>query len=231
MALLTYNVSGLVLFVAQSDSQDYIALGLESGQLVLYLGMESDLIQLRPQVNINDSQWHVIQVHVSEQETSLQVDDEIERVDDVSINSLTDVLVYIGGVPDFSLLSDVIQTVGLVGCVHDRSANGQSVELTVVPHEGRDVGQCSEPVCPYIQCQNGAECSDVTEPPGFTCDCPPFYSGVYCEIPLPFCEPNPCLFGGQCREEFLTFSCQCPLERAGRACEEGKYQPHSIYVH
>ena len=221
LALLTYDVSGLVLYV--SDSQTYIALGLEDGQLVLYLGTESGPTELRAQVNTSDSEWHVVEVHISTQEASLQIDSEVVRVA-VSADPLTNVstLVYVGGVPEFSLLAGgVPQTVGLEGCVHDRAANGRSVELATVPHEGRNIGQCTEPVCPYIQCQNGAQCSDVAEPPGFTCECLPFFSGVYCETALPFCDPNPCLFGGSCRQEFSTFSCQCPLGRAGRTCEQG----------
>ena len=224
LALLTYDMSGLILYVAsQSDSQNYIALGLESGQLVLHLGTESGPTELRTQVNISDNEWHIVLLAVDMQEVSLQVDSEIERVS-VSRTPLSDdTLVHVGGLPDFNLLPDEVpQTMGLVGCVHDRAANGQSVELAVVDHEGRDIAQCSEPVCRYIQCQNGAGCRDVAESPGFMCECLPFFSGVYCETPLPVCQPNPCLFGGQCREAQSTFRCRCPLGRAGRKCEEGE---------
>lgn len=224
LALLTTNMSGLLLYIAQSDSQNYITLGLESGQLILHLGTESGSIELRTQVTTNDSAWHVVELHVGTQEASLQVDSEIQRVS-ISRDTPLDIgtLVYIGGLPDLTLLpSDVMQTTGLVGCVHDRMANGQSVQLAMVDHEGRNVVQCTEPVCSYIQCQNGADCIELTVFPGFVCECPPFYSGVYCETPLPFCQPNPCLFGGLCREEQSVFSCLCPLGRAGRTCEEGE---------
>lgn len=223
-ALLTSDTHGLILYVTQSDSQNYVALGLESGQVTLYLRMESGPIELRSEVNTSDSQWHVVQLQVSSHGASLQVDSETESVS-ISGGPVIDnsTLVYVGGLPDFSSLPhDVTQSMGLVGCLHDRAAKGQSVELAVVDHEGRDIGQCTQPVCPYIQCQNGAECSDLSEEPGFRCECLPFYSGTYCEISLPFCDPNPCLFGGQCMEEEATFSCHCPLGRGGRICEEGE---------
>ena len=156
------------------------------------------------------------------QDVSLQVDNVVVSLSGdapVELGSL----VYIGGLSNFSMLpSEVQQTTGLVGCVHDRMANGQSVELAVVYHEGRDVLQCLEPVCPYIVCQNEAVCRELTEPPGFVCECLPFFSGVYCETPLPVCDPNPCQFGGLCREEQSTFSCRCPLETAGRTCGDGE---------
>ena len=191
---------------------------------MLYLGTQSGSVELRTQTHVSDNTWHVVELHVGTQETSLQVDSEIERGDlPGHILPGSDAVVYVGGLPDLTLLpSDVMQTSGLVGCVHDRMANGQSVELGVIDHEGRDIGQCHEPVCPYIQCQNGANCSDIAESPGFVCTCLPFFSGVYCETSLPVCDPNPCLFGGLCREEQLTFVCLCPLGRAGRACDEGE---------
>ena len=225
LALVTSQPSGLVLYLPHSDPQSHIALGLERGQLVLYTGTETGTVELRAQARVNDSEWHTVEVHVNTQQASLLVDSETERVSIAREPSLTDAdtLVYIGGAPDFSLLSgDVRQTVGLEGCVHDRAANGQSVELAVVAHEGRDVTQCSQPLCPYIQCQNGAQCSEVAEHPGFTCNCLPFFSGAFCETLLPVCDPNPCLFGGLCQDEETTFSCYCPLGRAGRTCEEGK---------
>ena len=225
LAFLTSEPSGLVLFLAGSNGR-YVALGLESGRLVLYVGTDSGPVELSVLVEANDGEWHVVELHVDTQEASLQMDSQIERVS-VSITSPVteaDTVIYVGGVPDFSLLPDNVgQTEGLVGCVHDRAANGESVELTVISHEGRGVNQCLQPVCPYIQCQNGATCSDVAEAPGFTCTCPPFFSGVFCETVLPVCDPNPCLFGGVCRDEQFTFSCQCPLGRGGRTCEEGKF--------
>ena len=191
---------------------------------MLYLRTESGSIELRTQTHINDNTWHAIELHVDTQEASLQVDSEIERSDPSGHTQLdSNAIVYVGGLPDLTVLpSDVMQTTGLVGCVHDRMANGQSVELTVIDHEGRDIAQCLESVCPYIQCQNGADCNDIAEFPGFVCECLPFFSGVYCETSLPLCEPNPCLFGGLCREEQATFVCLCPLGRAGRTCDDGE---------
>ena len=234
LVILTSQPSGLVLYLTHSDLQTHIALGLEGGQLVLYVGSESGSVELRSQVVVNDSEWHAVEVQVDTQQASLLVDNEIERVSISRESPLieADTVVYVGGSPDLSLLgSDVGQIMGLVGCVHDRAANGDSVELTVVPHEGRDITQCSQPVCPYIQCQNGAQCSDTAEPPGYNCHCPPFFSGQFCETALPVCDPNPCLFGGLCRDEHPTFGCQCPLGRAGRTCGEGKLNISTRVIH
>lgn len=218
--LTTQESSGLVLYMSSPDS--YVALGLESGTLVLYVGTDSGPVQLRAE---SESALHLVEIHVNTQEASLWVDGQVERVGIAISSPVTeaDSVVYVGGVPDFSLLSDdVAQMTGLVGCVHDREANGQSVELNVVAHEGRSILQCPHSVCPYVHCQNGAECNETSQFPGFTCNCLPFFSGVFCETALPVCDPNPCLFGGVCRDENFTFSCQCPLGRGGRTCEEGE---------
>jgi hypothetical protein len=189
---------------------------------VLYVGTTSGQVELRVPVVANDSEWHVVALLVDTQEASLQVDGEVQSIGlSSSPLSEADTQVYVGGLADFSLLPDSVpQTMGLMGCLHDRAANGQSVELSVMPHSGSDVGQCAQSVCPYIRCQNGAQCSDTLQPPGFTCHCLPFFTGAFCETALPVCEPNPCRFGGVCREELATFSCQCPLGRAGRTCAE-----------
>ena len=226
-ALLTTQLSGLILYGAESDShttQEYIALGLEWGQLVLHIRSDSETTELRTTLNVSDNTWHVVTAHAGSGLVLLQADEE-EQQASVASNSPLAILpqVFIGGLTDFSLLPDEVnQMAGFVGCVHDRMANGQSVELGAVAHTGREVEQCQEPVCPYIQCQNGATCLELGQPPGYLCECPPQFSGMYCETAVQFCDPNPCLFGGRCREEETTFSCRCPLERGGRTCEDGE---------
>ena len=226
-ALLTTQLSGLILYGAESDShttQEYIALGLEWGQLVLHIRSDSETTELRTTLNVSDNTWHVVTAHAGSGLVLLQTDEEEQQASVASSSPLAILpQVFVGGLTDFSLLPDEVnQMAGFVGCVHDRMANGQSVELGAVAHTGREVEQCQEPVCPYIQCQNGATCLELGQPPGYLCECPPQFSGMYCETAVQFCDPNPCLFGGRCREEETTFSCRCPLERGGRTCEDGE---------
>ena len=191
---------------------------------MLNVKLESELIELRVNINVSNNIWHVVTVHVGTGLASLQVDGEEKQMSRTSSNPLHLLpKAFVGGFTDFRLLpSEISQTTGLVGCLHDRMANGQSVELNVVQHGGQKVQQCLEPVCPYIQCQNGATCTDQNRAPGFHCQCPPQFTGVFCASMLQLCNPNLCLFGGECREEETSFICLCPLGRAGRSCEEGE---------
>ncbi|NWH67209.1 CRUM1 protein, partial [Geococcyx californianus] len=74
--------------------------------------------------------------------------------------------------------------------------------------------------CVRHQCQNGATCIDGVY--GYSCKCPPLYSGPRCEWPFPpeQCGKNfTCLNGGRCVSESWGANCTCKPGFTGRNCQ------------
>lgn len=64
--------------------------------------------------------------------------------------------------------------------------------------------------CASMQCQNGGVCEE-----GF-CNCPPDYTGVYCETKIEPCKDIVCLNGGNC----VNGDCICAAGYEGKKCED-----------
>lgn len=54
---------------------------------------------------------------------------------------------------------------------------------------------------------------------GFVCQCPPNYSGTYCEISLDACRSMPCQNGATCVNVGADYVCECVPGYAGQNCE------------
>ena len=52
------------------------------------------------------------------------------------------------------------------------------------------------------------------------CSC--IVSGTQCETVVNLCTSQPCLNGGVCMSQPGTFTCQCPVTRAGMYCERSQ---------
>ncbi|XP_054606105.2 protein eyes shut homolog [Nothobranchius furzeri] len=85
-------------------------------------------------------------------------------------------------------------------------------------------GNCAEDVneCDSGPCLNGAQCKESNIPGEFSCTCPPFFTGPFCNHPYDPCEPlhNPCLHNSTCLTRSNgTASCRCPAGFEGSLCE------------
>ncbi len=222
MTILTSQSGGLLLYASGSES-DYFSLNLLNGFPSLGISINSQLTVLTSIVRVNDEVWHTISVSRVESNLSLIVDGTVIAASvpqDALLEYITPL--YVGGVPFFSqVIREASQQIaGFSGCIRDFQIQGRRVDIVNDALSGVSISQCSEPVCSYITCQNGATCVDMTTLPGFMCSCPAGYTGEFCETLIPLCIPNPCN-GGLCSQEGVTFSCLCLLQTGGRICDQG----------
>ncbi|XP_035272037.1 neurocan core protein [Anguilla anguilla] len=72
--------------------------------------------------------------------------------------------------------------------------------------------------CHTNPCLHGGSC--LQEGRGYSCYCPPGYSGESCEIDIDDCQSNPCQNGGTCIDEIDSFVCLCLPSYGGATCEK-----------
>lgn len=53
----------------------------------------------------------------------------------------------------------------------------------------------------------------------FLCQCPRGFSGPICQYQQDPCLPNPCLSGGTCHQDGITFRCTCTAQFQGEKCD------------
>ena len=68
-------------------------------------------------------------------------------------------------------------------------------------------------------CVNGGKCVDGVN--SYTCECPPEWSGKYCEVDVDECygSQNQCLNGATCANEEGGYKCICVNGYEGKNCE------------
>ena len=229
LTLLTSQLYGLILYAAQSEDSnrgiDYISLGLDSGQVVFQFNLGSGDFTVSSVSNVSDGEWHLISI-IKDSSGGYLFIDGVQEASNTLVGSFTQLNLnsplFIGGMSEFSLLQGaVLQTSGFDGCIRDFQINSKSVGIISDALFGNNIGQCLEPYCSYIMCQNGGTCLEDTNESGFLCNCTDGFSGQFCEVPNLLCVPNPCVSEGLCTQINNTFRCQCPLEQGGRLCEEG----------
>lgn len=72
--------------------------------------------------------------------------------------------------------------------------------------------------CHTNPCLHGGSC--LQEGDGYSCYCPPGFSGESCEIDIDDCQSNPCQNGGTCIDEINSFVCLCLPSYGGATCEK-----------
>ncbi|XP_038073778.1 fibrillin-1-like [Patiria miniata] len=78
-----------------------------------------------------------------------------------------------------------------------------------------------DPKCDAAPCENSGECvEDNLATGGYTCSCPPGYSGQNCHIAP--CDVNPCVNSGDCAVDSASdtgYTCTCGQGFSGPQCE------------
>ncbi|XP_052226130.1 low-density lipoprotein receptor-related protein 2-like isoform X2 [Dreissena polymorpha] len=92
-----------------------------------------------------------------------------------------------------------------------------SVNPTIMstPTTPSDIDECLE----LGICKNGGTC--INTQGSFLCNCPPEWTGKFCEIDINECSLNPCLNGATCINNLASFVCVCLPDYTGRLCEIG----------
>lgn len=229
LTILTNESNGLLLFAAD-NSMNYLSIVLRNGFLELFIKLDTENVNLDSFILVNDGLWHTVSVSRNGEAFHLTLDGTTNTV--FSSNTQFDITspLFLGGIPFIpdNVYQTLLSSPGFIGCIRDLKISGVGVDIVSNALSGADIGQCSELVCSYVSCQNGATCLETVIPPGFQCSCQDGFMGEFCEAPIPLCMPNPCN-GGICSEQSNTFSCLCPLESGGRVCDEGKcYQTNKI---
>ena len=70
--------------------------------------------------------------------------------------------------------------------------------------------------CAASPCASSARCVD--SPQGFTCQCPPGFTGQVCDVNINECQSNPCV-RGMCVDQINGFACNCPAGYTGALCQ------------
>lgn len=95
------------------------------------------------------------------------------------------------------------------------------------PIERVGVTDC-EP-CASNPCQNGGQCLDTVESPGFGCQCRLGYSGRTCEVYGNGCYPEACANGRCVNLDDGGYKCICAVGYTGERCDEGELA--FLFVH
>ena len=71
--------------------------------------------------------------------------------------------------------------------------------------------------CSPTPCLNGGTCQNGDS--GYTCECPPGYTGTNCEALIDDCASAPCQNAGTCTSGVNAYACSCPAGFTGTNCE------------
>uniref|UniRef100_W5KN59 FAT atypical cadherin 3 n=1 Tax=Astyanax mexicanus TaxID=7994 RepID=W5KN59_ASTMX len=223
-------------------------LKIAEGRLWFQLDCDNSLdilgISGRP---INDGVWHTVTLELTRNYTLLSLDDSyVER------RRATRAPVHLWPLAANGSLFFGAQVVrgpvsagggqgpprprdGFQGCLGAAVLNGNELPLQNKRSRYAEVAALSEvklgcvlypDPCLGTPCQNGAACASL--PSGFSCSCPPQYTGPRCETEVTSCVPTPCQNGGDCKAVGSTFLCGCPkgftgLFKAVRVSGAGLY--------
>lgn len=217
---------GIILFVQDADSSQYISLAITGGMLVVHYDLDSDDQQNEPtNISIGDGNWHIISITYNITNLFIEVDSDQQYIIDLEEDSFTPNFsaLYIGGLSEVEAPPSLPLQNSFTGCIRDLQINGVPKSIIEDSYFAFDIADCPEPECSYVQCANGGTCVNTDNANRFLCSCPVGYDGVYCEIPVDLCDDDTCFNGGSCQEfDNRTYICTCLLETRGRRCEEGK---------
>ena len=197
-----------------------MSLGLRDGFIEFRFELGRGPVVIRSENPIQLDIWHRIKIVRKQRDGSLVVDDQPE----VSRSApghfigldLAEPL-YIGSVPDFSLINRAAgYTEGFVGCISLFRIGSSDIDLRSAA-VAYGVTPCD--TCRTRTCGQGS-CREALVHEGHECHCPSGLSGARCEKQGEGCYPGVCGHGSRCTETSGGVAeCHCPFGRTGARCD------------
>ena len=215
--------NGLILYNGNDyPNPDFISIGLLNHFVEFRFELGGGVTVIRSEKPIELNQWHVIHVSRKKLIGNLKVDNQnIVTSSSVAnfIGLSLDLPLYIGGVPDFNVISTFSgQTNGFVGCLSNFKVGFKYYDLIKESVQQNNVSRCD--TCLEANCQNGGICKEnVFHQVGYECVCAVGFNGKHCELTGDTCYPGLCRQGSCLPSKSYGYECQCPFGKAGQNCE------------
>lgn len=214
--------NGLIMYNGQKKdgTGDFISFGLSNGYPEFRFDVGAGPAVIRGSNPLALHAWHTVNLSRTKFDGSMTVDSTDTYTGSLygSFQGL-DLLepLFIGGHPNFKNVHRLSgQSKGFVGCISELIIGGKKQQLLRDSLQSRGIAACD--TCTQNSCTNGAACQEGLSGRGFTCICPPGYSGENCEIVGQSCYPGACGIG-KCVNIQGGFNCYCPFGKAGMRCD------------
>ncbi|XP_049885171.1 basement membrane-specific heparan sulfate proteoglycan core protein-like isoform X3 [Pectinophora gossypiella] len=222
---ISFNPSdpnGLILYNSQNQgrSGDYVALQLVDGVPEFSLDASTGPVVVRGDRPLQLNTWHTIRISKTIAKVTMDVDNTgpflAESPRQWDILDLNQPL-YIGGIPDFSQLPDVLaRATGYMGCVSMLILGREEKNIMVDSLEQHNVNECD--TCAPNLCLNNGVCQEARNERGYMCLCAAGFAGLNCDRTGEACRPGLC-GPGKCTDTADGYKCACPVTYTGRNCD------------
>ena len=228
---------GLHDYLSVGSDGDYFALGILNNHVVLQYNLGSGAANITSQQELRlDKEWYTILAGRKGRDGYLYIDrDDMQEGQSppplVGLNVFGHM--YLGGIRDTSQLnSEVVFKEGFMGTIKDpkiRTGSSNSWVSMVMTHSsnnsddlvvvmGLNIQNERVNACVQGACLNNGSCESLGA--SYVCQCLPTWSGMMCnDTAIPCREYNPCQGRSTCRTRDLGFTCDCPLGKTGKHCE------------
>uniref|UniRef100_A0A6P7FT13 Agrin-like n=1 Tax=Diabrotica virgifera virgifera TaxID=50390 RepID=A0A6P7FT13_DIAVI len=213
----SYTEDGVILYNQQKADGlgDFVSLAIINGFVEFKYNLGNGAVLIRSVDKIKKGEDHKVVIRRYHRDGVLKLD-ESEEITGQSSGSLKalDLLedAFIGYVPtNYTRVYDNIGTSkGFQGCIKKLRIGRQEVEIHMRQEEWvlevSGIYDCSDHACKFSPCQNKGKCLESDQL--FQCDCPPKFTGEYCEKFEGPCIGEQCMFATDCQNKKLGIPCQ-----------------------